>query len=193
MRQTTIILMLLLLAPALFAMRPMTDHDLSNISNPLSLGVNPDTMANGDRAAVNTGDTGCIVKFLQNGYLRSAYDSMCYQDILAAGEEPLSDRQPFGALYFILSGEQYEFYSTTDYLKDQRTLRENSGYASTDSPFAPASAEQQSSTRRSIEYPDGRAASSNDPIVVTTRLRTYYTNDTSSMVHNNSWVDIKVR
>ncbi len=193
MEKATIWLMLLLLPMALYAMRPLTELDLSNVSNPLSLSAIPEDMANRDYAAAKDGDAGCIMKFLQNACLRGAFGDLRFRYPGADEEEPLSDIQPFPALYLMLTGEKNEPYSTNDYLKDQRTLKENSAYASTDSPFAAASMEQQSSQKRSIEYPDGRTAISNDPIVVTTPLRTYYTNDTSSIVHNKSWVDIKAR
>ena len=193
MKKAPIWLMLLLLPMALYAMRPLDDLDLSNVSNPLSLSAIPDGMANKDYAAAKDGAAGCIMKFLQNSFSPGAYGDLRFRYPGADEEEPLSDMQPFPALYLMLTGEQYEPYSTNDYLKDQRALRENSAYASTDSPLAATPLEQQSSQKRSIEYPDGRTASSNDPIVVTTPLRTYYTNDTSSIIHHKSWVDIKAR
>jgi hypothetical protein len=97
-------------------------------------------------------------------------------------------------------GNKYKNISIKNLLLVLITLKEITtiGSSTDDNNHYNLSDTSSKSTRNFI-YPTGFTTSSNTPVIVhvkpdgNTLLRTYYTNDASSTIRPNSWVDIKIR
>lgn len=196
MLKKIIIFWIWLLFPlSVWAMTPLTDLDLGNVNNPLSLSINPVQVTDINNETMDW-DDGDMSRFLLFAIKRWSKARLQLPDsaVEAAEESEAFNRFSF---FYVSSGNRNDDKSIKNFLIDPITLKDaytigssaddHNQYTISDKPT------------RSFVYPTGLSTSSNSPVIVhvkpdgNTLLRTYYTNDTNSTIRPNSWVDIKTR
>jgi hypothetical protein len=185
----------LLLPLSLLAMRSLSDSDLSNIHNPLSLSINPEQAMEINESTVTWSASGSISNILLNSInLKSSFNIYLNED----GGDATEMQAPTGRFHFIyVSWRNNDNYANIhDFLidpKDKTTIA--SAEDNTGPNYIKVTPVQ---AMYSIEYPNGLTASSNSAYRYIIKsgdieMRDTYINETKSAINSGSWVDIKTR
>jgi hypothetical protein len=190
MKRISAVLATILLPFTLFAMSTLSDSDLSNVSNPLSLSINPDQIMEYKEATDYSG----ISKFLLN----TVKHGIVFNPDANEDNNKTWETYAMGApLFFVLWDNTQSRISFKNFLIDPITLKDTTAMVSAEDFTNNVSATRAGNTH-SMEYPDGAMNSSSSPSTYIIRsgnieMRNTYINQTRSNIQPNSWVDIKTR
>jgi hypothetical protein len=198
MKRVLIFATVLLLPLPLYAMRSLSDSDLSNISNPLSLSINPNQAMNINDSKKTWSDSEGISKFLLYTInLKRNYD--IYQNEVSGDttETQATTRQLY---FFYASGFNNDSHiSIQNFLIDQITLKDKTTIVSAEDITSPNNIKvTHAESTHSLDYPNGLTKSSNSAYTYMIKsgdidMRNTYINQTKSIINSGSWVDIKTR
>ena len=193
-KRVSALLATLLLPFTLFAMSTLSDSDLSNVSNPPSLSINPDQIMESDNDYLDAVDYSGISKFLLNSIKRGiVFNPEMHED-----KNKTRETQAMGTpLFFVLWDHKENQIIIQNFLIDLITLKDITAMVSAEDITYNASATRAENTH-SMTYPDGVINSSSSPSRYIIKsgnieMRDTYINQTKSSIQPNSWVDIKTR
>ena len=187
-------LLIILLSPlSLCAMRLLSESDLSNVNNPLSLNINPNQTTGINKSARAGVDSGGISKFLLNSINRT-WNVDLYLD-RSNGEtiEPQETRKHFSSLslfwgkgmfdnlqFFLIDPVTGKNYTTIVSGEDSQIAYRNPQVVNT----------------HTMEYPIDYTMSLNNPyryIIMdgNIEMRDTYRSPATTIINSGSWVDIK--
>ena len=193
-KRVSALLATILLPITLFAMSTLSDSDLSNVSNPLSLSINPDQIMESDNDSLEAVDYSGISKFLLNSIKRGIVFNPDVHD----DKNKTRETQAMGTpLFFVLWDHEESQISIQNFLIDPITLKDNTAMVSAEDITYNVSATPAKNTH-TLAYPDGVMNSSSSPgrYVIKSgniEMRDTYINQTRSSIQSKSWVDIKSR
>jgi hypothetical protein len=195
MKRVSAVLVTILLLPfTLFAMSTLSDSDLSNVSNPLSLSINPDQIMESDNTSLEAADYSGISKFLLNTIKQGiVLNPDAHED-----NNKTWETYAMGApLFFVLWDHKESQIIIKNFLIDPITLKDTTAMVSAEDITNNVSVPRVGNTHTMV-YPDGAMNSSSSPSTYiirsgNTEMRDTYINQTRSNIQPNSWVDIKTR
>jgi hypothetical protein len=188
----------LLLPLSLWAMRPLSDFDLSNINNPLSLSINPDQAITINDNSIIWNDSDGISKFLLNSI---NLERSSYIYLNETGSETIETQTTTSRFHFLYVSwpNNDNFLSIQTFLIDPITLKDKTVLASAEDNIGFNNIKMfPVRTTHGMEYPDSLSTSSNSSYNYIIKsgdieMRNTYINQTQSIINSGSWVDIKTR
>jgi hypothetical protein len=196
MKRLSVLLITILLLPFnISAMSTLSDSDLSNVSNPLSLSINPDQITEPDNTYLEAVDYSGISKFLLNTIKHGiVFNPVAHEDNNKIWETNAMGVPPF---FFVLWDQKDSQIIIKNFLIDPITLKDTTAKVSAEDNIYNVTATPAGNTR-TMYYPDGAVNSSSNSSTYTirsgnTEMRDTYINQTRSTIQPNSWVDIKTR
>jgi hypothetical protein len=182
-------LIISLIPLVLWAMKPISDSDLSNVNSPASLNVYP----------------GQINEMNNNNNSRSYAEDLNYDDLKIRFDlhlfEDVNDNTPniFSHFLYISTKNDQSNQNVKIFLIDPITLQDETSLILAEDSFDSYKLRYiQPDITHSISYPLGNTSSSNTPYEYTIRsgnidMRNTYINNTNTSIMPRSWVDIKTR
>ncbi len=175
-------------------MSTLSDSDLSDVSNPLSLSINPDQIMESDTTYLEALDYSGISKFLFNTIKRGiVFNPDTHEDNNRIWETQEMDTP----LFFALWDNNDSQIIIKNFLIDPITLKDITATDYDEVIYINVRSPQAGNTY-SIEYPHGAINNSNTSGTYTItsgniEMRDTFINQTRSTIQPNSWVDIKTR
>ncbi len=175
-------------------MSTLSDSDLSDISNPLSLSINSEKIMESGNDSLEAVDYSGISKFLLNTIKRGIVFN---PDIPEDNNKIWETQEKDTPLFFVLWDSKESQIIIKNFLIDPITLKDTTATEYNEVIYINVRSTQAENTH-SIEYPHGAINSSNTPSTYTitsgnTEMRDTYINQTRSTIQPDSWVDIKPR
>ncbi len=175
-------------------MNTLSDSDLSDISNPLSLSINSEKITESGNDSLEAVDYSGISKFLLNTIKRGiVFNPDIPEDTTKLWETQEKDTP----LFFVLLDSKESQIIIKNFLIDPITLKDTTATDYNEVIHIDIRSTQAENTH-SIEYPRGAINSSNTSSTYTitsgnTEMRNTYINQTRTTIQPDSWVDIKPR
>jgi hypothetical protein len=178
-------------------MKPLSDFDLSNINNPLSLSIDADQAMNIENSTVTWTDLDGISNFLLNSINREGHFKIYPNE---NGEDVTEARATANQLFlfYVLWWNNDTGISMENFLIDRITLKDKTATVSAEDISGSKAKVIPVETTHSLYYPNGNNSSSNDAYTYIIKsgdiqMRNTYINNTNRTIQSGSWVDIKTR
>ncbi|MGD0822377.1 MAG: hypothetical protein ABSA71_16715 [Desulfomonilia bacterium] len=193
MRRFLTFLAVLILPLFLCAMTPLTESDMSNVSNPLSLMINPDNIMDINNGAKAWDDSGVISKFLLNS-INLTWNVDLYLD-KSNGEtiETQETSKHFSSLSLLWGNGMFD--NLQFFLIDPITGKSYTTIVSGEDTQTTYSNPQAEITH-TMAYPIDYTTSLNNPYRYmimdgNIEMRDTYRSPTTTIINAGSWVDIR--